>query len=75
MTRIQVVGLLLWRGGLLIVIGAVLFEMARLLLRFVALPLQLEIGFGLCAAGVVLVLLSLILERIQDLRTEGNLRE
>jgi hypothetical protein len=73
--HIQIIGLLLWRGGLLLVAGTVVFEVARLLLRLVALPVQLEIGFGLVVAGGALVLISLILERIQDLRIEGNLRE
>jgi len=75
MRRIQLIGLLLWRGGLLVAAATALFETSRLLLRFVDLPVQLEIGFGLGAAGAVLVIASFVLERIQDHRAEGDLRE
>jgi hypothetical protein len=67
--------LLLWRGGLLVVAAAILFEAARLFLRFIKLPVQIEIGLGLGIAGAALVFVSLVLERLQDLRSEGNLRE
>jgi hypothetical protein len=57
-------------------VGAtVLFEVARFLFRFIDLPLQLEIGFGLGAAGAALVIISFVLERIQDYRAEGDLLE
>lgn len=69
----QLVGLLLWRGGLLLIGAWALFEAARWFLRFVDLPLQLEIGLGLLIAGCALVVLSVILERIQDRRGEGDL--
>lgn len=75
MRRTQLLGLLLWRGGLLLVVVTGLFEGARLLLRFVDLPVQLEIGFGLGAAGAALVVTSFVMERVQDLRAEGDLLE
>ena len=75
MRRTQLIGLLLWRGGLLLASVTVLFESVRWLLKFIDLPLQLEVGLGLGAVGTGLVLVSLILERIQDRRTEGNLSE
>ncbi len=75
MRRIHVVGLLLWRGGLVLVAAVALFEAARWLLRFVDLPAQLEIGSGLVLAGMVLVLVSLVLERAREYRAEGDLRE
>ncbi len=75
MRPIHLVGLILWRGGLLLAGGWVLYEAARLILRFICLPAQLEIGFGLLVAGLAMVLLSLILERVQDLRTERELRK
>ena len=65
----------MWRGGLLLVGASVLFEAAKRVLRFVQLPAQLELGFGLVLTGFVLVVLSLILERIQDSRNEGDLRQ
>ena len=75
MKRTQLIGFLLWRGGLLIVATTALFEAARFLFRFVDLPKPLEIGFGLGAAGAVLVITSFVMERIQDYRSEGDLRE
>ena len=75
MRRIQLIGFLLWRGGLLLVGATIVFETARFILRFVELPPQLEIGFGLGLAGAVLVVTSFVMERIQDYRTEGDLRE
>ncbi|MHC4079126.1 MAG: hypothetical protein ACYST0_11880 [Planctomycetota bacterium] len=69
----QLIGLLLWRGGWILVVVWLLVEAARWILRFVELPIQLEVGVGLILAGGVLVVLSLILERIQDARREGDL--
>ena len=72
MRHLQLIGLLLWRGGILLAIAAGLFEVGRVVLRFVDLPAQLEIGFGLAIAGFVLVMTSLIVERVQDSRSEGG---
>ncbi len=75
MNKTQVVGALLWRGGLLLAAAAALFESARWILRLVDIPPQLEIGFGLLLSGFVLVMVSLIVERIKDSRLESDLRE
>lgn len=75
LTRIQLLGMILWRGGLLFASGWALLEGSRWLLALVALPPQLETGAGLILAGAVLVLLSFVLERVEDSRAEGDLRE
>lgn len=75
MKPIHLVGLLLWRGGVLIISAAVLYEVAHLLLRFIDIPVQLEVGLCLAIAGAVLVLASLIIERICDSRKEGYFKE
>ncbi len=75
MNKTQVVGALLWRGGLLLTAAATLFESARWILRLVDIPPQLEIGFGLLLSGFVLVMVSLVVERIKDSRLESDLRE
>jgi hypothetical protein len=75
MRPIYVFGLILWRGGLLLAGATALVLTARWLLRFIDLPLQLELGVGIVAAGVVLVLVSLILERARALREEEGLSE
>jgi len=74
-TKTQVVGALLWRGGALLAAVAVLFESVRWILRLVDVPTEMRIGLGLLIAGFLLVMLSLIVERIHDIRAEGRLRE
>ena len=73
MRALRLAGLILWRSGLLLVAGYGLFRVARLALRFVELPLQLEVGAGLVLAGLGLVLVSLVWERVLDAREEGDL--
>ncbi len=73
MKATHLVGLFLWRGGLLLLVASGLYESSVLALKFIDLPAQLEIGLGLCITGAALVILSLILERMQDRRTEGDL--
>ena len=73
MRRGQVVGLLLWRGGLLVVAMAAAVELVRMVMRYYRFPLQVEIGTSLVGGGILLVVLSMILERISDAREEGDL--
>ena len=75
MRPLQATGLVLWRGGVLFVTGWIGFQVARRFLRLVELPFQLEIAGALMLAGAALVMLSLILERVQDARVEGDLKE
>ena len=63
---------MLWRGGLLLAGGWAAFEGARLVLGLFDIPIQAEIGGGLILGGSALVLLSLLLERMQDARQEGD---
>ncbi len=70
MRRSQVIGLLLWRGGLVFCYAAILFEGSKFLLRWVDVPGQIEVGGGLVGVGMGLLMLSLILERIADARIE-----
>lgn len=71
----QLAGLLLWRIGLAIAGATALYRTARLLLEFIELPLQIEIGAGLLFCGAVLVMVSLVWERIADWRREGDLTQ
>ena len=75
MRRFQLVGIILWRGGLLLLAGYALFETIRWILRFYEIDPLLEIGLGLTLAGIGFVLVSLILERVDDARVEGNLTQ
>ncbi len=74
MRRSQVLGLVLWRGGILCAAGFAVYESAWWLLFFWSVPEQLKVGTALVVAGVVLVLGSLLAERIADARLEGDLR-
>lgn len=74
MRRAQLIGMILWRGGLLLAAGWAFYEGATWILRLVEVPRQIEVGLGLVLAGLGLVLVSLILERIRDARAEGDLR-
>ena len=66
-------GLLLWRFGLLLASATGLYRMTKFLMRFVDLPAQLEIGIGLVVCGAFLFAVSLVMERIVDMRSEGDL--
>ena len=69
----QLMGLLLWRAGLILVGVWGLVEAADWFLLFFELPPQLKLGFSLIIAGGALVVISVILERIRDARGEGDL--
>jgi hypothetical protein len=75
MKRTQLIGVLLWRGGLLLAVGGGVFESLRWLVRHSDLPSQLEVGFGLFVTGGVLFVASLLAERVGDWRSEEDLRE
>ena len=70
----QLAGLLLWRFGLMLAGATALYRTAKFLMTFVDLPLQLEIGIGFLICGAFLFLLSLVMERVVDMRNEGDLR-
>ncbi len=75
MRRTQIIGLLLWRGGLMFTGAWVAFIAARQFIRLVEVPAQVEIGLGLVLTGALLVLVSLILERAADVRREGDIKQ
>ncbi len=75
MTRLQLVGFVLWRCGLMLVAGYSTLRVARWALRYVDLPAQVDWGLGLAIAGAVLVLGSLLAERVADTRAERGLTD
>ena len=64
----HLVGLMLWRGGVLLAAAVAAYEVARVVLAFLDLPETLKLGGGLVLSGLFLVLASLILENRQDAR-------
>lgn len=69
----QMAGLLLWRFGLMLAGATALYRTTKFLMTFVDLPLQLEIGIGFLVCGTFLFAMSLVMERIVDMRSEGEL--
>lgn len=71
MKKSHVLGLVLWRAGILIVGGYFLFLALRFILR-IADPV-LEVGVSLVLAGALFVLVSVVREQIEDARGERSL--
>lgn len=65
----------MWRGGLLVGGIAAAVELVRAVLKYYKLPLQLELGCAMIGAGILFVLASMILERMRDVRAEGDLTQ
>ena len=75
MKRSQLLGLFLWRAGLLLVGSYAVVRGVRIAWRHVDLPAQLDWGLSFLAAGALLVAGSVVAERVQDYRREGPLGE
>lgn len=71
--RWRMVGVVLWRGGLAFVAGYTFYLGSWRLIRMLDWPAQITVGLALALAGLGLVMVSLILERVRAARTEGNL--
>lgn len=70
MKRIHVVGLVLWRGGLLMVAGYVSYVAVRAVLSIT--DAWLEVAIAILLTGVFFVFLSVLGERIQDEREKRS---
>ena len=66
-------GVLLWRGGLAFVAAYTFYLGSWRLIRLLDWPAQITVGLAVALAGLGLVMISLILERIQTAKTEANL--
>jgi len=73
MRRVQIIGLLLWRGGVLFLGGTAIYYSMRYILMFFTFPLQVEVGLALILTGIGFVLASVIIERVQDVRKDREL--
>lgn len=74
-TGLSLAGLILWRGGLAFAAASGLYYGAWQYLKMMPWPLAIKIGAGLAAAGVGSIVVSLVLERRRDARTEGQLKD
>lgn len=73
MKRWQLIGVLLWRGGVAFVAAYAFYRGAWQLVRQLDWPPQLSVGAAIALAGFALVMLSLVLERLRAAREEGDL--
>lgn len=68
MRGIHLVGLTLWRGGVLLVGGYMAFQLLRLVLTIT--DMQLETAVAVFLTGLAMVALSVLVEQIEDSREE-----
>ena len=71
--RWRMVGVVLWRGGLAFVAAYTFYWGSWRLIRMLDWPPQITVGLALALAGLGLVMVSLILERVRAAKIEGNL--
>ncbi|NDY95516.1 hypothetical protein [Wenzhouxiangella limi] len=71
--RWRMVGVVMWRGGLVFAAAYTFYWGAWRLILLLDRPAQITIGLAVALAGLGLVMVSLILERMQAAQTEGNL--
>ena len=71
----QLLGMLLWRGGLALSGAAGLYYGAWQFVRELAWPAPVKVGIALALTGGALVVVSLILERVKDAAPEENLSD
>ena len=71
--RWRVVGVLMWRGGLIFVAAYTFYWGSWRLIRMLDWPAQITVGLAVALAGLGLVMVSLIMERIQAAKMEGGL--
>ena len=71
------VGLILWRGGVYFTSGYLAYVGSRWILTLlleVGIPAQVLMSAALIAGGVLLILISVVVERVVDARAEASLR-
>ena len=73
MEKTQTLGLILWRAGILLVVGYFAFLALRFILQITD-PV-LEVGVTLVLAGTLFVLVSVVREQIGDARRERSYEE
>jgi len=70
MKKTHLLGLALWRGGVILAGGYLAYQGLRMLLSFT--DAQLELAVAILVTGILFVFASVVGERIQDLRSERS---
>jgi hypothetical protein len=65
---IHFLGLALWRGGWVLVVGYLAYQALRVILRMT--DAQLELALAVLLTGILFLFLSVLGERIEDAREE-----
>ena len=68
MRRSHFAGLMLWRGGVVLVAGYVAYQVLRAVLSLT--DSRLELAIAVILTGVLFVFVSVIVERIRDVGAE-----
>ena len=71
----RIVGLVLWRGGLAFAGMAAIYYGAWQTIKNLVWPAPVKVAAALAMTGAVLFLVSLVLERREDSKREGNLTD
>lgn len=66
----HLIGLALWRGGVLLVGGYLAYQVLRAVLTFT--DTQLEVAVAVFLTGLVMVFLSVLVERVLDAKAERS---
>lgn len=72
---VRICGFLLIAAGALVLLSYVILPLQALWLVFFQLPLPVQIGLAVAAAGGLLLIGSMIWERLDDLDNDRSLRE
>jgi len=73
--QIRVIGVLMIALGVLIPVAYVIKPLRLLFDFFMSLAGPLQVAFSLAAVGLILLISSLISERISDRNAEGSLKD
>lgn len=73
MTKAHLAGLILWRGGVVLIAGYLAYHALRVILTIT--DAQLELAIATLLVGVLFVFASVLGERIEDARSERSQRE
>jgi hypothetical protein len=75
---VTTIGYVLWRGGLYFTGAYTAYRSSRWILDVlleIGIPAQIVTGMALIVGGAVMVMASLVVERIEDARLEGDLTD
>ena len=76
--RVTTIGYVLWRGGLYFTGAYTAYLGSRWILEAlleIGIPAQIVTGIALMLGGLIMVMASLVVERVEDAKIEGDLTD